>query len=82
VTHCSAEPPASKRLRREIDEGFEGIELPAASAKPALESQHSVVTIRLVDQQTEPTRAPVHPVVGFLKQRLPEHGEATAQAPT
>ena len=70
-------------LRRELGEGFEGIELLAASAKVALEPPHSVLTIGLVDQEGEPTRSPVDRVVGFLKQRLlPEHGEATAQAPT
>ncbi len=57
-------------LRRELGEGFEGLELPAASAKPHPEPPHSVLTIGLIDREGEPTRAAVDRVLGFLSERL------------
>ncbi len=57
-------------LRRELGEGFEGHELPAASAKPHLEPPHSVLTIGLIDEEGEPTRAAVDRVLAFLAERL------------
>ncbi|HXG72071.1 MAG TPA: dienelactone hydrolase family protein [Gemmatimonadaceae bacterium] len=69
-------------LRRELGDGFEGIELPGKSAKPALETPHSVLTIGLIDREGEPTRAAVDRVVGFLQERLePAHGKSPARAP-
>ena len=60
-----------RTLRRELGEGFEGLELPAASAKsPHPEPPHSVLTIGLVDREGEPTRAAVGRVLGFLSERL------------
>lgn len=64
-------------LRRELGDGFEGIELPAKSAKPALEPPHSVLTIGLIDREGEPTRAAVDRVLGFLRERL-ELGHGTS----
>jgi hypothetical protein len=57
-------------LRRELGEGFEGIEVPGRSAKPHPEPPHSVLTIGLVDREGEPTRAAVDRVIGFLRERL------------
>ena len=57
-------------LRRELGDGFEGIELPGASAHPAPEPPHSVLTIGLIDREGEPTRAAVERILGFLHERL------------
>ncbi|HXH52258.1 MAG TPA: dienelactone hydrolase family protein [Sphingomicrobium sp.] len=57
-------------LRRELGEGFEGIEVLGQSAKPHAEPPHSVLTIGLVDREGEPTRAAVDRVIGFLRERL------------
>ena len=57
-------------LRRELGEGFEGLELPASSANPHLEPPHSVLTIGLIDREGEPTRAAVNRILGFLSERL------------
>ena len=57
-------------LRRELGDGFEGLELPAMSANPQPEPPHSVLTIGLIDREGEPTRAAVDRVVGFLSERL------------
>jgi len=57
-------------LRRELGEGFEGIEVPGGSAKPHPEPPHSVLTIGLVDKEGEPTREAVDRVIEFLHERL------------
>jgi hypothetical protein len=57
-------------LRHELGDGFEGIELPAASAKPQLEPPHSVLTIGLIDREGEPTHEAVERVLSFLSDRL------------
>jgi dienelactone hydrolase len=57
-------------LRRELGEGFVGIELPASSAKLQPEPPHSVLTIGLIDRQGEPTREAVDQVLRFLSERL------------
>ena len=57
-------------LRRELGDGFEGLELPADSAKPQPEPPHSVLTIGLIDREGEPTRAAVDRVLSFLSERL------------
>src|SRR4051795_8333177 len=46
-------------LRRELGDGFDGIELPAASAKRQPEPPHSVLTIGLIDLDGEPTHEAV-----------------------
>lgn len=58
------------RLRRELGEGFAGVEVPGQSAKPHAEPPHSVLTIGLVDREGEPTRQAVDRVIGFLRERL------------
>ena len=57
-------------LRRELGDGFEGIELPAASSKPNPEPPHSVLTIGLIDRAGEPTQEAVNRVLSFLAERL------------
>ena len=57
-------------LRRELGNGFEGIELPATSAEQQPEPPHSVLTIGLIDREGEPTRAAVDRVLSFLSERL------------
>ncbi len=57
-------------LRRELGDGFEGIELPAASAKKQPEPPHSVLTIGLIDRDGEPTHDAVNRVLSFLAERL------------
>ena len=60
-------------LRRELGEGFEGIEVPGRSARQHPEPPHSVLTIGLVDEEGEPTRQALDRVIGFLSERL--HGD-------
>ena len=57
-------------LRRELGDGFEGLELPSTTAKPHAEPPHSVLTIGLIDREGEPTRAAVERVLSFLSERL------------
>lgn len=57
-------------LRRELGDGFEGLEIPSASAKPHAEPPHSVLTVGLCDREGEPTRAAVERVLAFLSERL------------
>ena len=57
-------------LRRELGDGFEEIQVPGRSAKLHPEPPHSVLTIGLVDEMGEPTRAAVDRVIGCLKGRL------------
>jgi dienelactone hydrolase len=57
-------------LRRELGEGFEGIEVVGASSRLNAEPPHSVLTIGLVDKEGEPTREAVDRVIGFLAERL------------
>ena len=57
-------------LRRELGDGFEGLELPSTTAKPHAEPPHSVLTIGLIDRDGEPTRAAVDRVLSFLSERL------------
>ncbi len=57
-------------LRRELGDGFEGIEVPGRFAKQHPEPPHSVLTIGLVDEEGEPTRHAVDRVIGFLRERL------------
>lgn len=57
-------------LRRELGDGFEGIELPSSSSAPHPEPPHSVVTIGLIDRAGEPTRTAVDRILSFLSERL------------
>ena len=62
--------PRFATLRRELGDAFEGIELPAASAKPQPEPPHSVLTIGLIDRAGEPTHEAVERILSFLSERL------------
>jgi len=62
--------PRFETLRRELGDAFEGIELPAASAKPQPEPPHSVLTIGLIDREGEPTHEAVERILSFLSERL------------
>jgi dienelactone hydrolase len=59
-----------ERLRSELSDGFEAIEVPGRSAKPHAEPPHSVLTVGLVDKEGEPTREAVDRVIAFLHERL------------
>ncbi len=63
-------------LRRELGQGFEGIEVPGSSSAPHPEPPHSVLTVGLVDRAGEPTRAAVDRVISFLSERLRPEQEA------
>jgi len=63
-------PARFATLRRELGDGFEGIELPAKSAKRQPEPPHSVLTIGLIDRAGEPTHEAVERVLRFLSDRL------------
>jgi dienelactone hydrolase len=58
------------RLRSELGEGFEAIEVPGKKAAPHAEPPHSVLTMGLIDRAGEPTLAAVERVIGFLRERL------------
>ncbi len=62
--------PRFETLRRELGDAFEGIELPATSAKPQPEPPHSVLTIGLIDREGEPTHEAVERILSFLSERL------------
>ena len=57
-------------LRRELGDGFEGLEVPSASARPHAEPPHSVLTIGLSDREGEPTKVALDRVLAFLSERL------------
>ena len=63
-------PARFKTLRRELGDGFEGIELPATSAKAQPEPPHSVLTIGLIDRDGELTHEALNRVLSFLEERL------------
>jgi len=67
--YCKAERFAA--YRDALGDRFIGRELPdAAAARNVPTSPHSVVTLHLVDQAGEPTRAAVDEILGFFKSRL------------
>ncbi len=65
-------------LRRELGDGFEGIEIDSSRGNPhdIKRSAHSVVTLDLVDQQGHPTRAALDRVLAFFAERLKGRGDA------
>ncbi len=67
---CPAE--RFETLRRELAEGFEGIEVDSSpgNAYGIPERAHSVLTADLVDQPGHPTRAALDRVMAFLSDRL------------
>jgi hypothetical protein len=67
---CPAERFAT--LRRELGEGFEGIEIDSSPGNPygIPERAHAVLTVDLVDESGHPTRAALDRVMAFLAHRL------------
>jgi dienelactone hydrolase len=66
--------PAARfaRLRDELGEGFEGIEIDSSRGNPhgIPRTAHSVVTHDLVDEAGHPTRAALDRVLSFFEERL------------
>ena len=59
------------RLRRELGERFEAIELPGSAANPDGPGiPHSVVTNHLIDEEGQPTRQALDRVLAFFAERL------------
>jgi hypothetical protein len=67
-------PERFERLRSELGEGFEGIEIDSSKGNPHgnPSSAHSVVTKDLVDEEGHPTRAALDRVMSFFEERLRE----------
>jgi dienelactone hydrolase len=67
---CPAE--RFQRLRRELGDAFEAIEVDSSPANPyGIPSRaHAVLTVDLVDEPGHPTRVALDRVLGFLDQRL------------
>jgi dienelactone hydrolase len=67
---CPAE--RFQRLRRELGEGFEAIEVDSSPGNPwgIPQRAHAVLTVDLVDEAGHPTRAALDRVLEFLGQRL------------
>lgn len=65
-------PERFETLRRELGDGFEGIEVDSSKDNPhgIPSSAHSVVTRDLVDEAGHPTRAALDRVLGFFAERL------------
>jgi dienelactone hydrolase len=65
-------PERFARLRRELGDGFEGIEIDSSPGNPwGIErTAHSVVTTDLVDQEGHPTRQALERVLAFFRERL------------
>jgi dienelactone hydrolase len=67
-------PERFERLRSDLGEGFEGIEIDSSKGNPHgnPSSAHSVVTKDLVDEEGHPTRAALDRVMSFFEERLRE----------
>jgi dienelactone hydrolase len=67
---CQA--PRFETLRRELGQGFEAIELPAAAANPDSPNPHahSVLTNDLIDRDGEPTKEAAKRVIAFLQAQV------------
>lgn len=65
-------PERFRRLRDELGDGFEGIEIDSSrgNARGISATAHSVVTQDLIDEEGHPTRAALDRVIGFFKERL------------
>ena len=72
-THDPMCPPERfETLRRELGNGFEGIEIDSSRGNPngIARSAHSVLTNDLIDQEGHPTRAALERTLAFLRERL------------
>jgi dienelactone hydrolase len=65
-------PERFERLREELGDGFEGIEIDSSKGNPAgiPKMSHSVVTKDLVDEEGHPTRKALDRVMSFFEERL------------
>ncbi|HEB88479.1 MAG TPA: dienelactone hydrolase [Deltaproteobacteria bacterium] len=65
-------PERFDRLREELGEGFEAIEIDSSKGNPhgIPRTAHSVLTKDLVDEEGHPTRAALDRVMGFFAERL------------
>jgi hypothetical protein len=65
-------PEKFETLRRELGDGFEGIELEDSSANPdsPAPKPHSVLTVDLIARDGEPTMEAAKRVVSFFRERL------------
>lgn len=72
-THDPLCPPERfQRLRDELGEGFEGIEIDSSPGNPHGHPRdaHSVLTRHLIDTDGQPTQAALHRVLRFFHERL------------
>lgn len=72
-THDPLCPPERfARLRQELGEGFEGIEIDSSPGNSCghPKDAHSVLTRHLIDDAGQPTRAALERVLGFFAERL------------
>lgn len=72
-THDFMSPPERfERLREELGEGFEGIEIDSGPGNPNKipRTAHSVVTKDLVDIDGHPTQAALHRLLAFFAEQL------------
>ena len=65
-------PERFETLRRELGDGFEGIEIDSSKGNPSgiPQSSHSVLTNDLVDEDGHPTRVALDRTLAFLRERL------------
>lgn len=65
-------PERFERLRAELGDGFEGIEIDSSPGNPYGHSKtaHSVLTKDLIDKEGQPTRAALERVLAFFEERL------------
>lgn len=65
-------PEKFETLRRELGDGFEGIELEDSAANPdsPAPKPHSVLTVDLIERDGEPTMEAAKRVVSFFRERL------------
>lgn len=70
-------PERFETLRRELGDGFEGIEIDSSrgNVDGIQASAHSVVTKDLVDQEGHPTRAALDRVMSFFAERLQSNAD-------
>ena len=77
----SSPPERFATLRRELGDGFIGVELDSSAGNPYghPKTAHSVLTEHLDDREGTPTRAALDRVLAFFKERLhPAPGDETA----
>lgn len=65
-------PERFQRLRDELGDGFEGIEIDSSPGNPYghPKTAHSVLTKDLIDREGQPTRAALERVLAFFEERL------------